>query len=496
MLLERRTLAGNGVQGGNSSGALSADSIAASVVKLLRDGSALAKIPQVAITHQTTIQEFAVPRAIPTTRSGKEAWDQWFSADPKIGLYCALKDYTKEMIKVDRRKYSERLTLAVVFSKYQNFSQFETEYAGHALTYSGLLQESNLARWVQQVHQLLNVNGPLKRYNLDGAGRPVEIPDSAALESFMHKLRDAERALTCTHLVNFLKRNIRTWLATYLAEKNCGYQSLLKLLQRFCHRHGFTRQKPARSKKIQVELATTRATFAADFHKAFDGFASDLIINVDETGMTYDMPPNAIWSVRGGRAKIATSEKHSYRMTAVLSVRANGENLPILFIMRGKPGGDIEKGKFDSFPVGHHYAVHESKWMDSRVWAIYLRKVLKPQIRQPSVLLLDNFEPHVSKEGHKIASEEAGCVVAAIPPNATSVVQPLDVGFMTPFKRHLRSLWLEEEIIEGSDSEEDVDLMTVPAQQKRLTMIHRAIKAWGRITPAEIRRSFTKAIPQ
>ncbi|RHY68385.1 hypothetical protein DYB34_008273 [Aphanomyces astaci] len=131
----------NAFLGDNSSGALSADSIAASVVKLLRDGNALAKIPQVAITRQTTIQEFAVPRAIPTARSGKEAWDQWFSADPKVGLYCALKDYTKEMINVDRRKYSERLTLAVVFSKYQNFSQFETEYAGHASTYSGLLQE-------------------------------------------------------------------------------------------------------------------------------------------------------------------------------------------------------------------------------------------------------------------------------------------------------------------------------------------------------------------
>ncbi|ETV67426.1 hypothetical protein H257_16402 [Aphanomyces astaci] len=102
------------------------------------------------------------------------------------------------------------------------------------------IPKSNLARWVQQAHQLLNVNGPLKRYNLDGADRPVEIPDSAALESFMHKLWDDERALTCTHLVNFLKRNNRTWLATYLAEKNCGYQSLLKLLQRFCHRHGFT----------------------------------------------------------------------------------------------------------------------------------------------------------------------------------------------------------------------------------------------------------------
>ncbi len=96
----------------------------------------------------------------------------------------------------------------------------------------------------------------------------------------------------------------------------------------------------------------------------------------------------------------------------------------------------------------------------------------------------------------KIASQEAGCLVAAIPPNATSVVQPLDVGVMAPFKRHLRDLWLEEELIEGDDNDEDVDMMTVTAQQKRKAMVQRAIKAWARITPQEIRRSFEKALPR
>ncbi|KAF0703472.1 hypothetical protein AaE_015357 [Aphanomyces astaci] len=194
--------------------------------------------------------------------------------------------------------------------------------------------------------------------------------------------------------------------------------------------------------------------------------------------MTYDMPPHAIWAVCGGSSKISSGEKNSYRMTAVLSVRANGEKLPILFIMRGVPGGLIEQSEFDDYPIGHYYAL------------------LKYQVREPSVLLLDNFDPHVSKEGLKIASEECGCVVAPIPPNATSVVQPLDVGIMAPFKRHLRNLWLEEDLIEGDDSDVDVDLMSVPAQQKRLVMIHRAIKAWARITPQEIRHSFIKALPQ
>ncbi|KAF0683679.1 Aste57867_24294 [Aphanomyces stellatus] len=147
--------------------------------------------------------------------------------------------------------------------------------------------------------------------------------------------------------------------------------------------------------------------------------------------------------------------------------------------------------------MGHFYAVQESAWMDERVWTYYLESLLKPQVREPSVLLVDNFDSHVSAKGHKTA-EKVSCLVAAIPPNVTSVVQPLDIDVMAPFKRHLRDVWLQEDLIEGEDGDEehDVDLLSVSARQKRVAMITRAIKAWSRITPQEIRRSFAKALPR
>ncbi|RQM12523.1 hypothetical protein B5M09_013159 [Aphanomyces astaci] len=55
------------------------------------------------------------------------------------------------------------------------------------------------------------------------------------------------------------------------------------------------------------------------------------------------------------------------------------------------------------------------------------------------------FECHVSDESYKIMHEELGSHLCALPPNATSVCQPLDVGVMAPFKRNLRNLWLYEE---------------------------------------------------
>ncbi|CAK5126436.1 unnamed protein product, partial [Aphanomyces euteiches] len=95
------------------------------------------------------------------------------------------------------------------------------------------------------------------------------------------------------------------------------------------------------------------------------------------------MPPNMIWSVRGGDSYVSDGEKHSYRMTAVLTVRADGVKLPILFIMRGQPGGLIERTEFPTFPSEHFYACQENAWMDAVVWRQYLHFVFGPQVEEP-----------------------------------------------------------------------------------------------------------------
>ncbi|RQM29006.1 hypothetical protein B5M09_008574 [Aphanomyces astaci] len=63
------------------------------------------------------------------------------------------------------------------------------------------------------------------------------------------------------------------------------------------------------------------------------------------------------------------------------------------------------------------------------------------------------FECHISDESYKIMHEELGSHLCALPPNATSVYQPLDVRVMAPFKCNLRNLWLYEEQLEGDYDE-------------------------------------------
>ncbi|KAF0706926.1 hypothetical protein AaE_013879 [Aphanomyces astaci] len=133
-------------------------------------------------------------------------------------------------------------------------------------------------------------------------------------------------------------------------------------------------------------------------------------------------------------SKVSDGEKHSDRLTAVLSIRADGGKLPLLFILKGLSGGFIERQELVTYPQGHHYAVQANAWMDERVWSIYLDEVLAPCVEDASVLLVDNLACHVYENSYNKVAETLFSVVEPLPPNSTSRCQPLDVGVMGPLE--------------------------------------------------------------
>ena len=142
------------------------------------------------------------------------------------------------------------------------------------------------------------------------------------------------------------------------------------------------------------------------------------------------MPPRRMWSEIGSSAKISAPQKHSTRITAVLGIRADGTKFPILFIVKAQPGGTIEERELRTYPPGHFYVVQHNAWMDARVWKSYVTHVLTQELVEPSIVLLDNFDAHVSDEGQRLMRDRASSTVAPLPPNSTSLCQPLDVGVM------------------------------------------------------------------
>ncbi|RQM23507.1 hypothetical protein B5M09_004631 [Aphanomyces astaci] len=313
--------------------------------------------------------------------------------------------------------------------------------------------------WLKKKDVIMTKRINVKKTTLGGQGRRESIPFASEMVAFME-----------SYINN--KKNDDT-----------AYRSLLRLCQRFSTRYRYSQQVPVPTKVPQAVLAETKATFAAAFWEKFRDTAAEDIINVDETAVYYDMPPTKTLAKIGGSSKVDKDQKHSDRMTAVLSIRSNGEKLPILFIVKGQPGGTIEQNEIPTYPDGHVYVVQKKAWMDTRVWEIYLSDLLKFEINGPSVIVADNLDAHVSKDSYNRVSSELFSVLEPLPKNSTSVCQPLDVGVMGPLKSKLRSKWLHERPV-------------VTAAQKRLAMIQRTIQVWDDIPCSVISGSFTKALPK
>ncbi|RHY20095.1 hypothetical protein DYB36_010837 [Aphanomyces astaci] len=287
-----------------------------------------------------------------------------------------------------------------------------------------------------------------KRHNrlatLGGQGHTTLIPFKDELLAYMRDRRGTERYVRAFHLMQWVKRNKREWLTVYLLTKKneaVAYKSFRCLLLRFAYRNRFRHRIPCISKATQHVLDEVWLGYAATVWNKCGHYDKKHIVNVDETSVYFDMPPGKILAEIGQSSKGSDGEKHSHR-----------EKLPLLFILKGTPGGVIERQELGTYPPGHFYVVQSNAWMDESVWSMYLDEVLAPCVDDASCSVA---ETHFS-------------VVEPLPPNSTSRCQPLDVGVMGPLKAMLKTAWLLEE-----DNRSGDEIFT--AQEKRLAMVKRTI---------------------
>ncbi|CAK4767116.1 unnamed protein product, partial [Aphanomyces euteiches] len=77
------------------------------------------------------------------------------------------------------------------------------------------------------------------------------MPFEAELLEYMRARRAEERYLRIFHLMNWVKKNQHEWLTSYVDSKTSqekAYDSLRRLLCRFCERYRFTQRVPCVNK--------------------------------------------------------------------------------------------------------------------------------------------------------------------------------------------------------------------------------------------------------
>lgn len=120
----------------------------------------------------------------------------------------------------------------------------------------------------------------------------------------------------------------------------------------------------------------------------------DMVINMDETPVYYDMPSSRTISILGeSTTAINTTGKMKKRITAVLAITASGKLLPTMVILKGLK-------KIPKIPVPSNIIlrVATKSSMTEHLMLDWISSVLEPHVSlessSKSLLILDDFSSH------------------------------------------------------------------------------------------------------
>jgi hypothetical protein len=158
--------------------------------------------------------------------------------------------------------------------------------------------------------------------------------------------------------------------------------------------------------------------------------------NFDETALFYSAPPRTTIAATGFMGR----KESKKRLTVGLLCNADGsdkwfEPLTIGHAKRPKCFDNLRGQKQEAAAHGFHLYFHnENAWMTKKIFKTFLQRFDRAmRYNQRKVLLiLDNFA------GHIIDHEPTNVELLFLPPNTTSVLQPLDGGIIRAFKAHFK----------------------------------------------------------
>jgi hypothetical protein len=177
------------------------------------------------------------------------------------------------------------------------------------------------------------------------------------------------------------------------------------------------------------------------------------------------------------------------RISALLTVCADGTKLEPLLVYKAKPNGTVVR-ELKNYPEGAQYTVQENAWTDEAVMLFWVEKILKPYVAKVPAgvvpyLLLDKYTCHY-QGSVACAIEDLGVEWDIIPGGCTGLIQPLDVGINKPWKNRLRYK-IEDYIME----QEHFDRITPKVM--RPLMAKWAVASWEKVHKDTVYNSWRHA---
>ena len=152
------------------------------------------------------------------------------------------------------------------------------------------------------------------------------------------------------------------------------------------------------------------------------------IFNADEFGLFYQCLPDKTYHLKG--EKCSGGKKSKVRFTGMAAGSAAGEKLPMFVIGKSKKPRCFKNIKH----LPCEYKSQKKSWMNSEIFEEWVRKndrKFRTDDRKIA-LIIDNCPAHPS------ISNLNNIQLIFLPPNTTSILQPMDQGVIRSLKAHYR----------------------------------------------------------
>ena len=178
----------------------------------------------------------------------------------------------------------------------------------------------------------------------------------------------------------------------------------------------------------------------AEIRSKLEAYPAERIYNMDETGLFFRCIPNRAYVKAGQRrqARGTKAMKAKDRVTLVLACNATGTHkIPVAMIGKAKQPLCFKPPRR---PCPLPYFSQTNAWMDGDLFKSWFETVFLPAVRartsQPVALVSDNCGAHEELECDKVK-------FIPLPPNCTSIYQPLDLGIIACLKRRYKRRLLD-----------------------------------------------------
>jgi DDE superfamily endonuclease/Tc5 transposase-like DNA-binding protein len=256
-------------------------------------------------------------------------------------------------------------------------------------------------------------------------------------------------------------------------------------LQNFKNRHNIVSRKGGSKiiRKDDCELSVI-LNFVKLVNKKINSGKFELIMNIDEMGICYDPDLAFTLEIKGtNRVDIKTTGRERERITIILGIDfLNNIKMKPLLIFKGTTEKCLNNvPKSNSYNLGYQ----ENAWCFEGQFINFLSFLPRDK---KILLIYDNFGAHITEKVNTYIKKKLPLIeILLLPPNTTSILQPLDTGINKSFKSYVKDKYLEW-LVEYFDENEVIPKLMLKDRKK--LFVKWISEAWNNIDDTMIQNSF------